>query len=597
MIVSKLVDEVRSTLDDELIRANNINKTEHEKNLHSAKKRLRTETEDAVDAEGIIPDSSYRNDTGNISNLQSGGALARAMNCVRWMGVDELEAMTSVLDGRRRDLEDQFLAGGIDVLGEFLSRCRERKRGELRLLQSRLSVLDGHIAAAEGAIGNGNVPVDDMDSGNGIDFSIKRKQISEHLDELRGTYLQCGVSGGEGLSGFCEKFSTFLRRLQCIAKLDYNSESNAHSRYRTSSNIVSSIEFDAGEERFATAGVSKRIHVYDFDSLISNDNNGNHLLLDLGTRSKLSCLSWCKFAKNQLASSDYEGIVNVWDVEKAQSFIEYEEHEKRVWTVDFSRTSCPMMVSGSDDGKVKVWSVTQPNSVCTIDMRANVCCVKYNPATHHQVAVGCADHNVHIFDLRKIGYPLEVLSGHKKAVSYVRYASSTEVVSASTDGTLRVWEVGGDKSVKTLSGHTNEKNFVGLSVTSQFVCCGSETNDVYVYYKHVSRPLAKYNFNNDDFRQENENQDGERNNNINSAHVPLLGGASENAGNLNFANSDNSRQQRQQQQQQQQQRQQPNAGRNASETNQFISSLCWKGESSVLLASNSQGSIRAITLE
>lgn len=32
--------------------------------------------------------------------------------------------------------------------------------------------------------------------------------------------------------------------------------------------------------------------------------------------------------------------------------MEYEEHEKRAWSVDFSRTDPTMLVSGSDDGKV-----------------------------------------------------------------------------------------------------------------------------------------------------------------------------------------------------------------------------------------------------
>jgi len=32
--------------------------------------------------------------------------------------------------------------------------------------------------------------------------------------------------------------------------------------------------------------------------------------------------------------------------------MEYEEHEKRAWSVDFSRTDPSMLVSGSDDCKV-----------------------------------------------------------------------------------------------------------------------------------------------------------------------------------------------------------------------------------------------------
>lgn len=37
--------------------------------------------------------------------------------------------------------------------------------------------------------------------------------------------------------------------------------------------------------------------------------------------------------------------------------------------------------------------------------------------------------------------------------------------------------------VRTLTGHTNDKNFVGLTVNSEYIACGSETNEVFVYHK------------------------------------------------------------------------------------------------------------------
>jgi len=48
--------------------------------------------------------------------------------------------------------------------------------------------------------------------------------------------------------------------------------------------------------------------------------------------------------------------------------MEYEEHEKRAWSVDFSRTEPSMLVSGSDDYKV----------LCNIPFYLNqVCCFSY----------------------------------------------------------------------------------------------------------------------------------------------------------------------------------------------------------------------------
>ena len=70
------------------------------------------------------------------------------------------------------------------------------------------------------------------------------------------------------------------------------------------------------------------------------------------------------------------------------------------------------------------------------------------------------------------------LPGHRKAVSYVAYMNDRELVSASTDSTLRLWNNEEKSSVRKFSGHVNEKNFVGLSCEQDFVACGSETSEV-----------------------------------------------------------------------------------------------------------------------
>lgn len=72
---------------------------------------------------------------------------------------------------------------------------------------------------------------------------------------------------------------------------------------------------------------------------------------------------------------------------------------------------------------------------------------------------------------------LVLCAGHRKAVSYVRFLAGSEVVSASTDSTLRMWDARALAPSRTFSGHTNEKNFVGLSVDQDFIACGSETNE------------------------------------------------------------------------------------------------------------------------
>jgi WD40 repeat protein len=99
------------------------------------------------------------------------------------------------------------------------------------------------------------------------------------------------------------------------------------------------------------------------------------------------------------------------------------------------------LVSGSDDGTVKLWSVHSEASTATIETKVNVCCVQFSPTNSNLVAFGSANYRVYLYDLRNTSMPLSSIAGHSKAVSYVRFLDSDQLVSASTDSTLRLWDV------------------------------------------------------------------------------------------------------------------------------------------------------------
>lgn len=84
-----------------------------------------------------------------------------------------------------------------------------------------------------------------------------------------------------------------------------------------------------------------------------------------------------------------------------------------MWSVDFSRVDPTRLVSGSDDGTVKLWSINQESSTATIDCKANVCSVQFNPDTGNQIAFGCANYRVYLYDLRNTSAPLCVMPGER----------------------------------------------------------------------------------------------------------------------------------------------------------------------------------------
>lgn len=78
-----------------------------------------------------------------------------------------------------------------------------------------------------------------------------------------------------------------------------------------STNVICSLSFDRDEDYFATAGVSKKIKVFEFGALLNESVDVHYPLIEMSNRSKLSCVSWNNYIKNYLASTDYDGVVQV----------------------------------------------------------------------------------------------------------------------------------------------------------------------------------------------------------------------------------------------------------------------------------------------
>lgn len=349
---------------------------------------------------------------------------------------------------------------------------------------------------------------------------------------------------GEGRqNGWINSFLEGLCKYLSFTKLNVKADLK-QGDLLNSSNLVCSLSFDRDGEFFATAGVNKKIKVFEYDTMLNEDCDIHYPVVEMSSLSKLSSICWNGYIKSQIASSNFEGIVQVWDVTRSQVFMEMKEHERRVWSVDFSVADPTMLASGSDDGSVKLWNINQGASVGTIKTKANVCCVQFPSDSGNSLAFGSADHKIYYYDLRNLKMPLFTLTGHNKTVSYIKFIDSMNLVSASTDNTLKLWDLSMctsrvlDCPLQSFTGHLNVKNFVGLSVSDGYIATGSETNEVFIYHKAFPMPALSFKFNSTD----------------------------------------------------------PLSGAEVDDSAQFISSVCWRGQSSTLIAANSMGNIKLLEM-
>ncbi|KAJ9537491.1 hypothetical protein OSB04_030224 [Centaurea solstitialis] len=398
--------------------------------------------------------------------------------------------------------------------------------------------------------------------------------------------------GKIGQIGWMDPFLEGLSKYMFFSKLEVKANLK-QGDLLNSSNLICSMGFDRDGEFFATAGVNKKIKVFEYNSVLNGNQEIHFPIIEIPTRSKISSICWNGYIKSQIASSNFEGVVQkifqIWDVIQNQVSAEMREHERRVWSVDFSADPT-LLASGGDDGFVKLWNINQAilgSSIGTIRTKANVCCVKFPPDPGNFLAFGSADHHVYYYDLRNLRAPICTLAGHKKTVSYVKFLDSTTLVSSSTDNTMKLWDLSDctsrvpDCPIQTFTGHVNVKNFVGLSVSEGYIATGSETNEgkilvhktilyatiypgsaltvvrdddphlsgktlilafsltqVVIYHKAFPMPALSYRFSTTD----------------------------------------------------------PISGNEVDDTEQFVSSMCWRDRSSTLIAANSLGNIKILEM-
>lgn len=162
----------------------------------------------------------------------------------------------------------------------FLTRCRSNKPPGRPLI--RLTPMNSD--------GKGSIVLTEKSSVNNS-ASKEQRYESRHSQWI-----------GPFLEGLCKYLSFSKFRVKAELK---------QGDLLNSSNLVCSLSFDRDGEYFATAGVSKKIKVFECNTILMEDRDIHYPVVEMACRSKLSSICWNTYIKSQIASSNFEGVVQV----------------------------------------------------------------------------------------------------------------------------------------------------------------------------------------------------------------------------------------------------------------------------------------------
>jgi WD40 repeat-containing protein SMU1 len=215
-----------------------------------------------------------------------------------------------------------------------------------------------------------------------------------------------------------------------------------------------------------------------------------------------------------LVTGTVDGFIEVWDwlSGKIRKDLTYQAedkfmiHDEAVFCLAFSRDS-EMLVSGSQDGKIKVWRVTTGKCLRKFDHAHSegVTCVCFGEDSTH-ILSGSFDHTVRIHGL-KSGRTLKIFRGHTSFVNGAIFVEGgSQIISASSDGTLKVWDSKTTDCLRTFSptaspssaraGHITEFASIHSLYLSpsnpEHVVVGTKTNTCYLMSLRGGKVLKTY---------------------------------------------------------------------------------------------------------
>ncbi|XP_047309816.1 WD repeat-containing protein 44-like [Impatiens glandulifera] len=198
-------------------------------------------------------------------------------------------------------------------------------------------------------------------------------------------------------------------------------------------------------------------------------------------------LSWSK--SQQLLSSSMDKTVRLWDL-YSKSCLKIFSHSDYVTCIQFNPVDERYFISGSLDGKVRIWSIPDRQVVDWSDLREMVTAACYTPdgtgAFVGSYKGSCRLYNTSENKLQQeceINLQNKKKKSHKKKITGFQFVpgSSSEVLVTSSDSRIRV--IDGVDLVHKFKGFRNSNSQISGSITEngRYVVCASEDSHVYVW--------------------------------------------------------------------------------------------------------------------
>lgn len=195
-------------------------------------------------------------------------------------------------------------------------------------------------------------------------------------------------------------------------------------------------------------------------------------------------------SRNAFAAAS--SVISIYDLERhtaAPEVLRWPTATDTITNVAFNYVETSVLASCSNDRSIVIYDLRTSTPVTKSVLTFACNRIAWSPMEAFNFAAASEDHNVYLFDMRKIDRARNVLKGHVAAVMDVEFSpTGEELVTASWDRTVRLWER--DRGHSRDVYHTKRMQRVmsaKWTPDAKYVLSGSDDGNVRIWRANASQ--------------------------------------------------------------------------------------------------------------
>eukprot|EP00347_Sterkiella_histriomuscorum_P009360 403341515 len=283
-------------------------------------------------------------------------------------------------------------------------------------------------------------------------FEKKRLTKQNDYQVTSGAKITCAKFGGQNYqllaAGDDQRNINLWKLSKNLPKLVINGHSTG----------VSELQFSGTAEQIYAGTFGGTIHVWDLASKREIAKLQGHM-------TKTTCLNSDQMGGTVLVSGSEDTKVKVWDLRTNKCIQTYREHTGVLNSVQLSPDS-RWVASGGEDGTLRIWDIASGKTLQTFPIAGqSITCIQYNPQ-NLALANGSTDRTVKYWDLEQFS-SINVTPQDSSPITNLTFDEdrNAEFLFAASNESIKLWNIETNKLLDCLS--IIPKNISDLRIASE----------------------------------------------------------------------------------------------------------------------------------